>query len=149
MRAVEALGSTMIRLYVDESELRDVLARLADRVSDLEPAMRRVAGHLADAVEEQFASEGRPRWPPLAPSTIRQRARQGKWPGKILQVTGRLAASITTRSSAREAAVGTSVEYGVYHQLGTRRIPARPFLRLTTEHLREIIDELRRFLASG
>jgi phage virion morphogenesis protein len=138
----------MIRLYVDESGLRDVLERLADRVSDLEPAMRRVAGHLADAVEEQFASEGRPKWPPLAPSTIRQRARKGKWPGKILQVTGRLAASITTRSGAREAAVGTAVEYGVYHQLGTRRIPARPFLRLTQQHLREIIDELRRFLGS-
>lgn len=79
----------MIRLDIDDRKLQRDLEEVASRLRDLGPLMRELAGDLADAVEEQFAEEGVPRWPPLAPSTIRQRARRGKWPGKILQVTGR------------------------------------------------------------
>jgi phage virion morphogenesis protein len=104
--------------------------------------MRRLAGVMLDAVEEQFAREGQPPWPSLRPSTIRARARRGHWPGKILQETGRLAASITSSWGRDEAVVGTSVVYGLYHQFGTRTMPARPFLRLTAEDLQRLLEEV-------
>jgi phage gpG-like protein len=34
-------------------------------------------------------------------------------------------------SGARSITFGTNVEYAGYHQFGTRRIPARPFLPIT------------------
>lgn len=128
-----------MRFEVDTAVLRLKLEHLARKYQDLSDLMRRLAGVLAEAVEVQFEAEGVPPWPALRPSTIRARRRRGHWPGKILQETGRLAASITARWTRSEAAVGTNVEYGAYHQLGTRRMPARPFLRLRPEDEEELI----------
>lgn len=48
--------------------------------------------------------------------------------GKILRDTGRLANSITGTVDGASARVGTNVVYGRYHQEGTARMVARPFL---------------------
>lgn len=131
----------MIRIDIDDRELQQALAALADHAQNLRPVMRRIAGVMHDAVEQNFEAEGRPdAWATLKPSTIRQRERKGYWPGKILQRTGGLAASISEYYDDSQAMVGTNKEYGPYLQLGTSEMEARPFLTLTDEDLGDIID---------
>ena len=116
--------------------------------------MRQIAGIMADAVEENFEKEGRPeRWPPLARSTIKQREKQGHWPGKILQRTGSLASSVSSESDTHSASVGTNKPYAAIQQFGglagrnkSSRIPARPFLALDEDDLKEIIEVLEEAL---
>ena len=130
----------MIRIHIDDSDIRDGLRRLKERSSNLRPVMTQIAGDMADAVEQNFESEGRPKWKPLHPSTIKQRQKKGKWPGKILQVTGRLAASVSQKSTANRAIVGTNVAYAGKMQQD------RPFLNLAPPDLIQIQNTIRKHL---
>ncbi|MDA8168888.1 MAG: phage virion morphogenesis protein [Nitrospiraceae bacterium] len=95
----------MIKIEVDDKDVRALLEKVKRRAEDPAPLMRQIAGIMADEVEQNFEKEGRPRWKPLAKSTIRQRKRKGHWPGKMLQVSGKLAASITEKSGSNSAQV--------------------------------------------
>src|SRR5690349_9511426 len=67
-------------------------------------------------------------WPELAESTIEDKARHGfKTPAPLLR-TGELRDSIEITVSGNEAAVGTNDERGPWFELGTSRMPPRPFL---------------------
>lgn len=89
-------------------------------------------------------------WPPLRPRTIAAKARQGK-SNKPLIAQGLLARSprIVNVTNTR-VTVGSDRPYASYHQLGTTRIPARPFFpftgrgRATAEARRQVIQALRR-----
>ena len=100
-----------------ERSLGELIKKLENRA----PLMREMAAAMGDAVEENFAQQGRPAWMGWNPAYARQR--RG---GKILQKSGRLAASITQYSTNDEATVGTNVKYARIHQEGGEiSIPAR------------------------
>ncbi len=109
---------SMIKIEVDDKDVRALLEKVKRRAEDPAPLMRQIAGIMADEVEENFEKEGRPKWRPLRPSTIKARARKGHWPGKILQVSGKLAASITQKADATSAQVGTNRAYAAIQQFG-------------------------------
>ncbi|GAB4327357.1 MAG: hypothetical protein Kow0037_00840 [Calditrichia bacterium] len=94
-------------------------------ILNLQPLMQNIAGIMHHAVEENFEKQGRPPWPALAKSTIRQRKKRGTWPGKILQQSGQLAASVYQKATANTAVVGTNKQYAAAQQLGAliRRAP--------------------------
>ena len=89
---------------------------------------------------EIFRGEGQTRqtskWAPLAPSTLRARARRRKISGssgfgtKILWDTGRLRNSYINSPivhvEGNTMRWGTDVPYAKYHETGTRWMPARP-----------------------
>jgi phage virion morphogenesis protein len=158
-----------IEIAVQNDEITGVLQRLQARLHDLTPVMRSISGIMLDAVEENFAQEGRPRWKPSISATKRG--------GKTLQKSGRLAASISRRWSANTAQVGTNVVYAAIHQFGGKTkphvikaknkqalfwpgarhpvkainhpgsvIPARPFLSLTDEDLDDIRAKILEYL---
>jgi phage virion morphogenesis protein len=115
--------------------------------------MQALAGIMMDEVEENFAQEGRPEWMGLKPSTIKARAKAGHWPGKILQVSGQLAASISESSTADTAVVGTNKEYAAIHQLGGKagrgkkvKIEPRPFLVITEQGEERILTRTQNYL---
>lgn len=118
--------------------------------------MKRVAGIMHDAVEENFSKEGRPtRWKRLAPSTLKARARQGKT-GKILQVSGSMAASVWQKYTNTSAAVGTNKSYAKYHHPPSMTkhaskgiMPVRAFILLTKEDYRKINKVIGRNLIQG
>lgn len=147
----------MVNITIDSARLMAALKRLAAAGRDLTPAMRKAAGVMADSVEENFEQEGRPdKWKSLAASTIKQRTKQGTWPGKILQRRGNLARSITRHFDATSAVVGSNLAYARIHQLGGKagrghasEIPARPYLKLTEEDEADIIKSFNRFLSQA
>jgi phage virion morphogenesis protein len=163
----------MIEVKVDDKAVLTALARVAAGAAHPAPLMTRIAGIMLDAVEENFAQEGRPKWLGLKPGSVKK----GRGPAKILQNTGRMAASIVHRASDTEAVVGTNVVYAAIHHFGGKTkphvilpkkgkalkfngryakkvnhpgstIPARPFLMLAAEDEARIVASASTYLAS-
>lgn len=96
------------------------------RLFDLMPLWERFVPVLADIEREQFATEGHGDWPPLAASTVNDKARHGFPPFPLIR-TGRLYESLTdgqlaARLNPDSMSYGTDVEYARYHQEGGQRI---------------------------
>lgn len=160
----------MIESRIDYKPVVNALKRAAAQMTDKRPLMRMVSGIMMRAVEDNFEQQGRPKWPDLHPGTKMSRAKQGFWPGKILQRTGGLASSMVRRSDSNTAVVGTNKVYAAIQFLGGRtsphviraknkralsfggimvrqvnhpgsNIPARNALRMTPRDLRDIVEE--------
>ncbi len=83
-------------------------------------------GHYQDAVG------GFPAWAPLAASTEADKARAGAPPNAPLLRHGELYASIESEAESVEleghAVIGSASDIAVYQEMGTEKIPPRPFL---------------------
>jgi HK97 gp10 family phage protein len=66
-------------------------------------------------------------WPRLAESTLAHHAKMGVGESPLL-VTGELYASIGHQVRGNEAVVGSTSDVAVYQELGTSKIPPRPFI---------------------
>ncbi len=143
-----------IEIEFDNKEVHEKLLDLAKKAENLRPLMKNIAGIFAYSTEENFKKEGRPdKWIDLAESTKKQRTKKRKWPGQILQVEGKLAASINTYYDNDSAVIGSNSEYAAIHQLGGQagrnksvKIPARPYLKLTDDDYNEINHEIEKYL---
>lgn len=128
-----------VQITVDDQVVRQRLAQLREAGSDLGPAMREIAGHLLDGVNEAFASERSPEggkvWSPLKTATIRERVRKRYGRGPILERSGDLASRILADWDDSTAVAGTNVVYAATHHFGDPRrgIPARPFLGVSAD----------------
>lgn len=99
--------------------------------------------------QELFDSEGHGAWPPLADSTVLEKAAMG-YSDKMLVRTGDLMESLTdpTRAAAifpLEMTWGTDVEYAHWHQDGGTipgRPPKREILQLRVEDRRALEGEM-------
>lgn len=148
------------------------LAEAGRQLSDLTPLMRRIASSVEEATRIRFTQGKGPGGVPWAPS---QRARETG--GQTLIDERRLINSITSRSDATTAEVGTNVIYAGTHQFGAAQgefgaaigrtkpsekrpksqdffvplpfgdIPARPFLGIDEGDEREIGALVDEFLA--
>lgn len=120
-------------------ELGDVAGALNHAyiiLGDLTPLMRDIGRYLEGATEQRFADKKAPSglsWANLLPST-----QQRKGDNNILIDSGDLVSSITHYTSGDSVTVGVSEPYGVYHQLGTPKMVARPFLGLSDNDKNEI-----------
>jgi phage virion morphogenesis protein len=94
-------------------------------------------------VEEQTINHFQQQYGPDGPWA----PRKDKSPWPILIQTGRLRSSIfNTITGATQVSVGTNVFYGRFHQEGTARMVARPFLGLTDADRQELIDVITNYL---
>jgi phage virion morphogenesis protein len=103
----------VLKITVDDKQVKDLLSRLSQRAGNLSPIMRQIAGDMKDAVEENFETEGKSLGVPWTKS--QRAAKQG---GKTLRDTEILANSITKSNTATEAVVGTNIAYAAIHQFG-------------------------------
>ncbi|HBQ8403835.1 TPA: phage virion morphogenesis protein [Klebsiella pneumoniae] len=109
-------------IVFDVTDFERSLGELIRSVENRAPLMRVLAGLMEDSVQENFEQQGRPKWQHWK-SNAYWAQRRG---GKILQRSGRLAASITAYSDNDMATVGTNVVYAGIHQSGGKiNIPAR------------------------
>ena len=143
-----------IEIKIDNNDVERKLLELAQKSENLRPLMKNIAGIFASATEENFKNEGRPdKWTELSEATKKQRTKQKKWPGQILQVSGQLASSISTQYDDESAIIGSNLDYAAIHQLGGDagrgkkvKIPARPYLKLADDDFNEILDATKNFL---
>jgi phage gpG-like protein len=75
------------------------------------------------AEAKRVIGEGYPEWPALAPGTLAH-----KMMNTPLLETGELRGSIEWNAEGNEGFVGSNLEKAVWHELGTSKIPPRPFL---------------------
>ncbi|AJY43064.1 phage virion morphogenesis protein [Burkholderia humptydooensis] len=121
----------MIETQVDDTQYEAAMARVYALMQDASPITSLIAALMLDAVEENFAQQGRPKWLGLSPKTLKRR-REEAGTGKILQRSGRLASSVTSTHDATSARVGTNVVYAAIHQFGgtIQRHPMSGYVRL-------------------
>lgn len=111
--------SDIIQIKVLDEPAQQLLNELHNRMVNLRPVMRMFSETMMAAVEDNFEAEGRPtKWPQLHPGTIEARKKRGYWPGKILQCTGQLLASIHPEYNDTEAVVGTNKNYAPIQHFG-------------------------------
>ena len=110
-------------------QVRRELDRIDKRISNTAPFWRSIAiPIIKNKLRDIFLQEG-PGWAPLAQSTERSR----RYPGlPILEQTGALQASLVdhpiVQVSGDKLLYGTNNPYAPFHERGTSRMPARPFL---------------------
>ena len=129
------------------------VAEMLARVSNLRPVMGIIGEIGLTSIQRNFEVGGRPKkWKPLAPSTIRPRRRQGKWPGQILVrrgVSGGLLGSISYRVFAKRVVWSAKKIYAAIQHFGGKAgrghkatIPARAYMLFQREDREEFRDAL-------
>ncbi|SHG91883.1 hypothetical protein [Bradyrhizobium erythrophlei] len=84
-------------------------------------------------------------WPELAPSTQDDRESHGFAPDEPLKRTGEMRDSVWYKVGHDEVTVGTDSQIAVWQELGTSRIPPRPFLQGAAQHkMPEALDIIGR-----
>jgi len=154
-----------------EKSLAGFQAALADEAS----ALGEVADDFREMVAEQFATEGRSEGTPWAsrarrggprgrPGQAQRHPARGQAQGLPLLVrSGALRASLTRKGAAgsiedidgQTLSIGSRLPYAIFHQFGTRRMPARPLIVLSdarsarwTEFVRRAIEEKTHLLGA-
>lgn len=149
-----------IEVKVHDKEVRDLLADLAGRMGDLRPVMRVIGETMHTSIQRNFEKGGRPRsWKRLAPATIAQRKKEGKWPGRILVrkgTSGGLLGTLKYRPFSNKVVVRANKIYAAIHHFGGRAgrghkvlIPARPYMMIQDEDLVEINKALSDYVLLG
>lgn len=99
--------------------------------------------HLANAIDENFATAGHGTWAPLSPKTV---LKKKKNKNKILIESGRLRRSAAAlgrwhvdNNEAVFSNLPGSVEYGYLHITGTNKMPSRNWLDVDGDSL---VDEI-------
>lgn len=135
--------AVQITVTADTASVERALTRLRRRIGNLQPVMQIVGETVASSTKLRFNKEQAPDGKAWKKS---QRAiREG---GTTLIDTGRLRGSIISVADDDGVDIGTlDVPYGPFHQLGTRRMPARPFLGLSDNDEDDVLRILRLALA--
>lgn len=92
-----------------------------------------------EKISEVFKTEGRAlnvEWSPLKEAYLRWKIKKG-FSEKKLHRTTTLAQSFTSRVEGLQAIIGTPVPYSIYHEYGTKRMPARPFIKPVAQYMVE------------
>ena len=154
-----------VDIQVSDREVREALNRLREAGADMTPAMRDIAAAMESAAQSAFQHQRSPdgeKWPDVSEHTKARRRKRRKWPGRILHISGRLAASISSSYDADSAIAGTNVIYAPTHQFGADRgefgatkagrpipfgdIPARAFFGYSDDLHDEVLDVLAEHL---
>lgn len=87
-------------------------------------------------------------WAPWSFRTMLQRVREGSAGLGILNRTGRLLRSISARVSGDSVTISSNADYARYHQEGTPRTPARPFINVNTPgSIQRMKDALKKYMS--
>ncbi len=107
------------------------------------PLRRAVREVVIPSIDQNFAVEGRPAWPPLAASTVRKKGHD-----RVLHESGALRSRATSfgawEFSDREGDAWVStlgLPYEWVHQAGYRFIPKREYMMIQAEDVDQIAEK--------
>lgn len=140
----------------DSSEIQAQFEKLA-KAGQGRNITRKIAGVLMQESETAFDNEQSPqgeKWAALNPKWKALRHRGGfkykgtfqkqGYTGPMLRMSGELVTSLSIDYNDTQAWIGAQEPYGQYHQEGTSRMPARPFIGIGEPGLAEIKHILER-----
>jgi phage gpG-like protein len=149
----------MIRLtfsVLGDKQVDFAIQRFTEGVSDLTPAWEDIRDYFWQVEGELFDSEGSSGesglWQPLSPQYAAWKAIHYGTP--ILERTGALRESLTggdgsqVQISPMRLGIGSTVFYGIFHQMGTSKMPQRKAIDLTYENQQEIARAVQRHLVN-
>ena len=141
------MGGITLTVQVQDKEVRSLFTTLERRGGNTRIAMASIGEYMLRRTDERFSAEKDPEgnpWQPLSPETLKTK----KHP-KILTESSNLRSRIVYDADVTSVAIGTNVIYGAIHQLGGKAgrgrkvtIPARPYLGVNDEDLREFAEIL-------
>lgn len=154
------MGRNVIRFTGadDYLAISDRFTAMALRARDVSPAWRLWGDDVVVAFTEQFVTEGARLlervWDPLSPRYAAWKERH--FPGQtILRRTDAMMHGFTGRPMAVEriephsCAFGSNRKPAIWHQKGTRRMPARPIARATSGLKRSASRHIKRHIVRG
>ncbi len=138
-----------------DRRVRRLLQEMKDRTQGVEVAWPRVGDVIAEAMTDQFATEGvaltgRP-WHPLKPEYLAWKIRKGFRPERLRQ-TDVMRDSLTSRPMAIEeyrpfsATFGTDDEKAAFHQNGTVNMRQRKIIEVTDDLADDVNSVLARYI---
>lgn len=143
----------MLTISVDSSQLEHGLGQLLQNLTHRKPINKAIAAELLSMTEDNFANE---RW---GNGKAWKPTHRG---GKKLQLSGQLAASISTSADNNFARIGSNKPYAAIHHLGGQagrghkvNMPMRPYLpidgsgKLQANGERRILEVTIDALANG
>lgn len=147
--------SAKISIEVDgKDEFNRVFTRLDANFDDLSPIWPEVRDKFYEIEKAQFDSEGGKgasgKWQELTERYAAQKIDRYGAGKKILEATGDLEASLTGDnagsyywSNKTEIAVGSTIPYGIYHQRGSEKLPARPPISFADDSKRDLMKTIQ------
>jgi hypothetical protein len=113
-------------------EFEDVLERSLTTVKPRLLIGLDKVGELAETLAASYPGHERPEWAPLAASTLKDKEAKGYPVPSPLLRTGDMAESIKRELDSAELSVtvGSHDQTALWQEMGTSRIPPRPFLAL-------------------
>jgi phage gpG-like protein len=138
--------SDMLSFTVEFTGLQEVLAQLdatKDVLTDLQPEMAEIGAYLVDFfTNDVFETEGDvigESWADLSEKYNRQKIKQ--YPGRgTLERTGTLRHGFQAIPEAMACVLLNPTPYGIFHELGTSKMPARVFMKFDEERVSIIRD---------
>jgi len=139
-----------LRASVNHSGAKNMIVQKAGRISAATTKALQIAGQTEvqntkqRIASEKIAPDGTS-WKPWSMSTLRQRQKEGNVSLGLLNRTGALISSIAYKLTKNTLTIFSSASYAKYLQLGTSKMPARPFIGWSTDgvnKVRQLLKEL-------
>lgn len=126
----------------------DGLRMLEDKLKNMSAMLKQIAVYFESETRKTLEKgEGRAsEWQDLSEKTKQKKIKAKGTAYPILTFTGKLRNSINSTVSNNEAQVFSGVYYGVFHQLGTSKMPARPFLEVIDRDIDFIMQTVTKYL---
>ena len=134
--------------------------RMRDCARDLTPVWEQVHTAFMLEMDQQFRTQGAyflgAEWTPLSPAYARRKPKPPS-PFGILYRSGDLYRSLTSEQAdghvkhltPTDAVMGSSIEYGKYHQSGGGKLPQRKILQMRQEFKRFVFRTTMKYLLTG
>ena len=133
----------------DLGNVGQALRQLSGSLKNTRPLMRGIATLLENSTRKRFETKTAPdgsRWANWTDRTKRIEKYRTRGRDRLLRDESYLLKSITSRSTANLAQVGTNRVYAPHHQFGTKRMVARPMFGLSAQDSADIVDLLHDFV---
>lgn len=114
------------------------------RIRDYRQPLRAAEGIVLRETQANFNAERSPEgsgWAALSPVTIERKGHARK-----LWETGALYSSITASNDGKSVTISSSDFKAAFHQYGTSKMPARPFLGISYKMKNEIAGAVRAYI---
>lgn len=132
----------MIDVVIDISGFSRRIKAIASGLSGPDKLlMDNLAEAAFNEVQKNFTAQGRPKWAGLAPSTLKYKKKS-----TILVETDDMRRSLGRESAGSVATVTVAAQYAAYHQFGTGKMPARPFMTLPPEAGNTLADAVADYI---